>query len=259
MTMPTEMDELGRRFRHYAEGFLSGEEEFDRSIRLKIEHSFRVRSEAAALAASEDFPPSVARLTDVAAMLHDFGRFEQFRRFRTFHDAVSVDHGQLGTRLLVAQRFLAGDTPAERGMVLAAVRWHNALALPPGLSGVAWQVASAIRDADKLDILPILFDYLEHPDNRAVVWNLEDSPRLTPAVRERLLRRESPFYRDFHNAVDFIASKLGWVYDLNYDHSRSEFARRGYLGRLRRYLPDTAEIAEIFELASKALESREKQ
>ena len=254
-----EIDELGERFRGYAEGFLCGEEEFDRSIRLKIEHSFRVRSEAATLAAAEDFSPTAARLTDLAAMLHDFGRFEQFRRFRTFHDAVSVDHGQLGARLLVEKRFPTGRTPAERGIVLAAVRRHNALALPPGLGGTARQVAAAVRDADKLDILPILLDYLGHPANRAVVWNLADSTELTPAVRERLLRKESPFYRDFRNAADFVASKLGWVYDLNYDHSRAEFARRDYLGRLRRYLPDTAEIAEIFELASKELESRGKR
>ncbi len=252
-------DALGERFRRYAEGFLGGGEEFDRSIRLKIDHSFRVRAEAAALAAAEGFSPAAARLTDMAAMLHDFGRFEQFRRFRTFHDAVSVDHGQLGARLLVTNRFPTGRTPAERGIVLAAVRWHNAPTLPPGLTGTARQVAAAVRDADKLDILPILLDYLGHPDNRAVVWNLADSTELTPAVRERLLRKEPPFYRDFRNSADFVVSKLGWVYDLQYDHSRAEFARRDYLGRLRRYLPDTAEIAEIFELVSKELESREKR
>ncbi len=254
--MTEEKDELGAWFSRYAEGFLNGEDDFDRSIRLKIEHSFRVRREAMSIAAAEHLPPTVSRLIDTAAMLHDIGRFEQFRRFRTFNDDESVDHGALGARLLVKSGPRLSSIPAERGMILAAVRCHNAVAIPRQLGGEARQVAMVVRDADKLDILPILLGYLDRADNGDVIWNLTDGDRLTPEVRDCLLRRQSPRHRDFHTAADFVASKMGWVYDLNCRHTCVEFIRRNYLGRLLRHLPDTPEISEIFALASGELESR---
>ena len=121
--------------------------------------------------------------------------------------------------------------------ILDAIRVHNKVAIPPGFAEPERRLAAVVRDADKIDILPILLDYLEHPDNESIVFGLSREPRLSPAVRDALRQGCSPAHRDMRTVCDFVAGKLAWVYDLNYPAARAEFRRRNYLEQLRSHLP----------------------
>lgn len=250
------MENIEAGFRRYTESFLTGEADFDRAIQLKIDHSFRVRDEAAALAAAEAFPAERTRKLIFAALLHDYGRFEQFRQFRTFNDIESLDHGRLSAALCVRDRLLAGFAPAARGEILAAIRVHNALAVPAALRGDAALLAAAVRDADKLDIMEVLLARLGDPANTEIVWGMPKETRLTPAVAACLLSGKPAAHDLFRSATDFIAAKLAWSFDLNFDHSRREFARRNCIDRLCRFLPDTEEIALLRKVSAEKLEYR---
>ena len=118
----------------YAESFYTDDEQLNRNLRLKLAHTFRVRNETTALAAAEAFPPEQARLAVRAALLHDLSRFEQFSRFRSFNDAESFDHGDRSAELAVSRRCLDDLTQPEQDDVLAAIRVHNKVAVPPGLT-----------------------------------------------------------------------------------------------------------------------------
>jgi len=117
----------------------------------------------------------------------------------------------------------------------------TALAAIPAECGIA----RAVRDADKLDIFPILLEYLAQPDNEAVVLNLKPSPELSPAVLSDMLAGRCPKLRDLKTKTDFLVAKLLWVNDLNFRHSLREFRRRDYVGQLAHYLPDTPEVRTI--------------
>ena len=106
-------------------------------------------------------------------------------------------------------------------------------------------IARAVRDADKLDIFPILLEYLAQPDNEAVVLNLKPSPELSPAVLSDMLAGRCPKLRDLKTKTDFLVAKLLWVNDLNFRHSLREFRRRDYVRQLAHYLPDTPEVRTI--------------
>lgn len=242
-------------FRAYAEGFLTGEPANDDSIRLKIEHSFRVRDEALALADSVPFPPSLRRRALAAALLHDYGRFEQYRRYRTFRDDRSVDHARLSAELCIKNEVLADFTPPERGEILAAIRVHNQPALPPQLpaGSAALHLARLVRDADKLDIVEILLGELANPRNEDILLNLPPT-ELSPYVVDRLLRGEPLSYAKLASATDFVASKLGWSFDLNFPHSSREFRRRNYLERLMAFLPASETIEKVGRLCRARLE-----
>ncbi len=246
---------LERHLADYAAAFLRNDPEFDRNIRLKLAHSLRVRDEARRIAAAESFPTREAELAEFAALLHDYSRFEQFSKFRTFNDAESFDHGEISARLVAGEQLLEPrTTPEERNRILDAIRVHNKVAIPPGFAEPERRLAAVVRDADKIDILPILLDYLEHPDNESIVFGLSREPRLSPAVRDALRQGCSPAHRDMRTVCDFVAGKLAWVYDLNYPAARAEFRRRNYLERLRSHLPDTGEIDEVYRNALKQLE-----
>ncbi len=234
-------------FLGYVETFLTGEEEFDRNIVLKREHSLRVRDQASRIAEEELSDPE-ARLDAVsAALLHDLGRFEQFRRFRTYHDAVSIDHGNLSAEL-------TGElVPEMSEAVREAIRVHNKLAIPEELPERTKLLARVVRDADKIDIMTVLFDYLDNPVNEAVVYGLSTEPVLSPKVRADLEAGRSANHSDFRTVTDFFASKLTWIDDLNFAASRRVYRERGYLDRLARHLPATPEIADLVERAREKL------
>lgn len=244
---------LEQDFVAYAESFQTEDELLNRNLRLKLAHSFRVRDEAAALSAAEGFSPELARLSALAAILHDLSRFEQFSRFHSFNDAVSFDHGERSAELAISRCYLDNLTPQERDDVLAAIRVHNKVAIPPDLTPRAGKLARAVRDADKLDILPILIGYLKSPQNQSIVFGLDFAPEISPAVRDTMLRGECPRHSDMRTVCDFVSSKLLWAHDLNFNWSRNEFRKRGYLESIRSFLPDTQFIRQIYDNARIAL------
>lgn len=159
---------LEQHLRDYAASFYNGQPENDRNIRLKIDHTFRVRDEARRIAAAELPDPAERSLAERAALLHDLSRFEQFARFGTFKDAASFDHGDRSAELAAEQHLLDDLDEAAQADVLDAIRSHNKLAIPGTLSERGTVLAQVVRDADKIDIMPILFDYLKHPTNKSV-------------------------------------------------------------------------------------------
>lgn len=237
----------------YAKSFHTGDEGIDRNLRLKLAHTFRVRNETGKLADAERFSPELKELALRAALLHDLSRFEQFSRFRTFNDADSFDHGDRSAELAVERHMIDDFSEDGRADVLAAIRAHNKLTVPEGLSPRARQLAGAVRDADKLDIVPILLGYLEDPENESIVFGLGKKAELSPAVREALLRGECPRHRDMRTICDFISAKLMWAEDLNFGWSRREFLARGYLAAIMEFLPDTPLIRQLHENALAAL------
>ena len=76
--------ELTTVFQNYAKSFLCGRADFDGNIELKRTHSFRVMSLAAKIARAEKADENDFRLAVTAGLLHDYGRFEQYRQFETF-------------------------------------------------------------------------------------------------------------------------------------------------------------------------------
>lgn len=246
---------LEREFATYAQSFFTGDDSIDRNLRLKLAHSFRVRNEMRRLAEAESFVPEETRSALRTALLHDLSRFEQFQRFHTFNDAESFDHGDRSAELAASGDWLEGFEPEERDAILTAIRIHNKLAVPPGLPERTDLLARAIRDADKLDIIPILLDYLEDPENESIVFGLSEKPELSPLVLESVRKGECPRHRDMRTVCDFVASKFLWANDLNFNWSRAEFLRRGYLDRIMAHLPSTPVFRQLYEKAFRRLGS----
>lgn len=64
-----------------------------------------------------------------------------------------------------------------------------------------------------------------------------------------MLRGECPRHRDMRTVCDFVSCKLLWAHDLNFNWSRDEFRKRGYLESIRSFLPDTPLIRQIYDNA----------
>ncbi|MDR2893604.1 MAG: HD domain-containing protein [Deltaproteobacteria bacterium] len=187
----------------------------------------------------------------LAALYHDLGRFEQLRRYGTFCDAVSMNHGHLSAKLLKGPRFLAGESPETRALTRLTVLMHNRRELPAKLTPGLHPICQALRDADKLDILRIMAAELApgHAPDPTVVLGLADEPeKYSPALLEKASKRESIAYTELRYVNDLRFVLCGWLNSLSFETSRRILARRGHLESIMTALPDTPEIKRLTDM-----------
>ena len=229
-----------QRFRLYAEEFRDVPDAAP--LRLKVEHTFRVLDHACCIVSHLSHEPSVprsivqdaelARASLLAAIYHDCGRFPQFRQYRTFLDARSVNHAVLSFRVMRDQGFLQEETRRVRGLAQCAVLLHNRHILPPFLEAHARFVTDVVRDADKLDIFRIMVSYLTQalPEKDAVLLHVKDDPSCwSKKVEEDVLHGRVARYEDLRFVNDFRLLLGTWMNELRFDATRRTLAESGLM------------------------------
>ncbi|EGB13895.1 metal-dependent phosphohydrolase HD sub domain-containing protein [Pseudodesulfovibrio mercurii] len=234
--------------REFAESHLTGEENNDYHIRLKLDHTMRVLDNGLAIVADERITGRTGELAAMAALYHDIGRFPQFTRYRTFKDADSVNHGRMGVLTLRRLDLPGGFTTEEWRLIRAAVGLHNVKDLNPALTNPLAAMVNVTRDADKIDIFTVILDYLASPrsPDRVVLLQLEEDPaRYTPAVMDAVLSGGSCDYSLLRFEKDFLLLMTGWLFSLTYATSARLLLERGLVARTFGMLPSTPEVEAL--------------
>lgn len=242
-----EMDTHFSAFAAYVRTFYTGGAEHDFHLDLKEEHSRNVFGYAFMLAEGEvDFAPADRRRSLLLASLyHDLGRFKQYHLYKTFSDAVSVNHAHLSAREVNRLGLLDREEPRVKQMALAAILLHNRFSVPPAMERTARTIVNAVRDADKLDIMRVMATHLttDGTVDPVIALHAEYSPHATPVVLDAVWNRRLAHYADLVTTTDFKLLVCGWLYDLNYSLSRRAAATNGYLAAILDSLPPTDELA----------------
>ena len=90
---------------------------FDLSIKPlmgKYHHSFRVMEFTYNIAKSINLSEEDIELARYSGLLHDIARFRQWTDYNTYDDDESVDHGDLGSLLLIKHHLLYYLIPSKR-------------------------------------------------------------------------------------------------------------------------------------------------
>lgn len=214
---------------------------------LKLRHSLEVLRTARAIVAESPMAPELRRACLLAALYHDVARFEQYRRYHTFRDRESCNHGLMGVRILKRERRLDGEAPVLRRRVLTAVGLHNRFTLPPALPEETAVVAHVVRDADKLDILRVMHETLCGPEpyHPTVVLGLPDSPDLvSDAVLRAAREQRVASYADLLSVNDLRVLLGTWLFDMHFAASRRQFATDGHARHLLEKLPEDGAYGE---------------
>ena len=114
---PSCLDTLRHWFNCYVQTFCDIDPEGLKNILLKIEHTHKVCAVMDILAAGEGLTPNEAHIASRVALLHDVGRFPQYRRWRTFRDSDSDNHARLAIEVIREQRLLDDLDPAEQLLI----------------------------------------------------------------------------------------------------------------------------------------------
>lgn len=229
-------------FMRYARTFYTGKPDHDAHLSLKVTHSHNVFCDACAIAEAEaafTASPELTRALALAGLYHDFGRFMQYARYKTFSDASSVNHARLAVHEAKLYGVLQGEEKRVRNLALTAVLLHNRFAVPPRLNKDALAVANAVRDADKLDIMRIMSNHFTNigPMDSVVTLSVKDSPEVSPVLLQSLMERRTGLYSDLRTTTDFKLLICTWYYDLNYAFSRKTALAEEYLRALFESLP----------------------
>ncbi len=223
---------------------------------FKRTHSLRVVGEINALGRALRLPARDLLLASTIAVLHDVGRFEQYKNFRTYDDTASVDHGALSAHILGETDVLNGFTSQEQEIIRGAIYWHNKPVLPKDQREEVLFFAQLIRDADKLDIYRVVSKYgpfAEHPDGSPPKPLQED---VSEHIFTSLLEGRSVDYSQVRSETDAALARIFWVYDLNFKPALRLVAKRNYLEALAVPLPDTPRVTRLLTQARQYLSAR---
>jgi hypothetical protein len=242
-------------FNTYARSFLTGETVIDSPLVLKIEHTARVCGNICHLGRSVDLTDRQLRTAETIGLFHDLGRFVQYRRYRTFNDRQSANHASLGIDVLNETAVLDSLPADERAMIMDAVRFHNAPALPGNKPSASMIFMRLIRDADKLDIWKIFADCYRHHRRvePAIIQHLPDLPvwdeKIVNAINEKRVAK----FQDMKSLNDFKLLQLSWVFDLHLPETFRQAKKRGDLLAIARSLPDDPALRRAVAVVSDRL------
>ena len=245
-------------FTGYSESFLSGDTNLDSPLVLKIDHTFRVCSNIRLLAQSIGLADGHLCIAEAVGLLHDVGRFEQYRRYGTFNDRRSVNHAVLGIDIVRQEELLEDLAADERGMIVEAVRFHNAQALPANRKQPCLDFLRLIRDADKLDIWKVFADCFRHgePLEAAIVQHLDDRPVWEAAMVEAIVQKRVAKFSAMKSINDFKLLQLSWVFDLNFPETFGQARKRGDLAAIAATLPDAPAVNQAVSVVMSHLDEK---
>ena len=241
----TTLDALRSWFDSYVIPFRDTDPEGLRNIDLKVEHTARVCEVMDVLTAEEGLSPNECRIAAAAALLHDVGRFPQYRRWRTFRDSISDNHARLSVEVIRSEKLLDEVPDSERLLVEEAVRLHNQRQLPVKVSSPTRLFMQLLRDADKLDIWRVFLDQAILPKAEqasAATLGLPDNPGLTPVCMDAFRNGQLVRLEQCRVVNDFKLMQLSWVHELGFRASRRLVLKREYLPRIAATMYEPGDI-----------------
>lgn len=232
----------------------------DSKIALKIRHIYRVAEVSKSIAIKNGFDEENQRLAELIGLLHDIGRFEQIRIYDTFLDYKSVNHAEMGIKVLfedgLIRDFVSDDYYDE--IIKVAILNHNKPKIDSDISGKTLDFCKVIRDADKVDIFCVLItDDLADTHGKADLSN--------DLISDEILREfkydKIIDYKKMESAADKMVAHIAYVYDFNYDYCLKKIKDEGYIERLVEKAnyknEDTiGKMKEIIEIANNYMEEK---
>ena len=219
----------------------------------KVEHTKRVANNSIRIAKSLGLSEKEISLAETVGYLHDIGRFEQLKRYNTFIDKFSIDHANLGVKILFEENLIDNFQIAKENYktIEFAIKNHNKLSIEESIDKEALLQAKIIRDADKIDI----FKRLVVEDDLLIE---EQGDNLTKEVKEAILNKESVNYKYVTTRTDAIFCYIGFIFDLYFIESLKMIEEMHVLEKIRNLLPKNREYIKILDDVNKYLDERMK-
>lgn len=219
----------------------------DEAIKRKYLHSLRVMDLASDIAKDNNFSETDIEVVTVAALLHDYGRFHQWTKYKTYDDLKSVDHADLSVDILFDNEIKNFYTKENNYKVIYnAIKYHNKYNFTK-LEMRDKLICDVIRDADKLDIL-----YLLTLKNIGI--DIKES--ISKEVKKSFYDKKLINRKDIKNDIDYLIFYLGFIYDLNYSYSFKYIKNNKLVEKIFNNIKNKNEYKQYFDFINNYIEER---
>ncbi|MBQ7704839.1 MAG: HD domain-containing protein [Selenomonadaceae bacterium] len=231
---------------NYMKSFYSDDEEVQQGILIKEKHTGYVTANCIELAKFLNFSKHDTELAEIIGLFHDVGRFRQYSLYKTFNDADSEDHADLGITVIEELDFFKKIPAADYEIVKFAIQQHNKKTVAPTNDERKILFAKVIRDADKLDIYRVLEPFLAQDNADKMPKFIKGKARadVSPDFVENFVTGKQADYRKIRTNGDRKIVRLMWVYDINFAWTMKKIVERGYIDKIVQNLPQDEKIAE---------------
>ena len=199
-------------------------------IALKVRHTYGVVSLSEYIAKDINLSNEDVELAKLIALLHDIGRFEQAKEYGDFRDYASLDHAELGIKILFEDNLIRKfiDSDKYDNIILKAIKNHNKLKIESGLNERELLHAKIIRDADKADNFRVKAN-----DKFEDIFNSTKEKIENSFISDKI-------YNDFMNQkvivssqritdIDHWVSYLALIFDFNYTSGLKYIKEKNYI------------------------------
>lgn len=216
------MEEAYKNFRKYVETYDLNK----KKIAHKFKHSYRVALLCSKIAESLGLSEEDVLLAETIGLLHDLGRFEQFKQFHSYNDINTMDHGMYANKLLFENNMIVDyyENSNNYEVIKKAIFSHNKIEIDNTYNERELLFSKIIRDADKLDIFFLVFiDELS--------YDLDES-KVSDAVADAFYNRRTVDNNDIVSNYDHLFGILAFTYDINFKYSFEHLKKRKYLDNI---------------------------
>ena len=203
----------------------------NKQISLKISHIERTSQIAKKIAESLNLDKEDVELAELIGLLHDIGRFEQIKKYHTFVDKNSINHGEYGVKILFEDGKIRNfiETSEFDDIISKAIINHNRNVIEDGLTKRQELHSKIIRDADKTDIF-----YVLTVDDVKTIYETKDmsNEKITDEIYREFIEDRKIDYNIKQSAADTIISHFAYVFDFYFDYGLRYIYDKKYIQKL---------------------------
>lgn len=203
----------------------------NKKIMLKINNIKRVAEISRDIATKLELGNEDIELAELIGLLHDIGRFEQVKRYNTFSDKDSINHGELGVKILfedgLIRKFLHDNKYDE--IIKKAILNHNKSKIEEGLSEKELIHAKIIRDSDKTDIFYVI---LNEDVKACYETDNMEKEKITPEIYKEFVEEHTIDYSKRKNGADTLVCHFAYVFDYNFEYGLEILEQKKYIDKL---------------------------
>ncbi len=246
--MKLDIEKIKKEFIKYTENYNLRDE----MLKNKQQHSIRVMEINRDIAIRLKLTQEEIDIATLIGLLHDIARFEQYKKYGTFKDRESIDHGDYAIEILKTELRKYIETDQYDEIIKKAIKNHNKYEIEKGLTEKELVFAKMIRDADKIDIF---YESVE------IFWKgkeqIVEKSKITPYVLEQF-KNKSQLKRGMgeNTEINQIIFVIAFIFDINFEESFEIIRQKDYINKiLNRYnMSDEQtkmQLEEIRKIANK--------
>lgn len=247
-------------FEKYVTPFILTEDKLvAESLQLKKDHSERVSGLCRLIAKKLLLGKEEQEMAGLIGLWHDIGRFDQFKKYRTFNDQESVDHAELGVLMIKDQGFMVEISEGNKRLIIEAIRHHNQLGLPAKMDNQLLLFSQILRDADKLDIWGICVSKLQKDGSFSIPsmnYGLPKNGQINAIVLESINRHQPVSKNDVKSVDDFKLFLISMVFDLNFKSSFQWLNEKQFIQKIYESMPKKDEVYDAYRKVRLYIENK---